>query len=68
MINEQANELYEEAKALVIKRQIASVSMLQRYFRIGYMASARMIDRMEEEGIVTEYNGATPRRVLVEHL
>ncbi|MFB6344587.1 MAG: DNA translocase FtsK, partial [bacterium] len=46
------DEYYDDAKKLVIERQKASASMLQRRFRVGYNRAARMIDAMEEEGIV----------------
>lgn len=60
------DELYDEAVQLVIERQTASVSMLQRRFRIGYTRAARLIDAMEEEGIIGPYVGSRPREVLVE--
>lgn len=59
------DELYEEAVNLVIDMQTASVSMLQRRFRIGYTRAARLIDAMEERGIVGPYEGSKPRTVLV---
>lgn len=59
------DELYEEAVELVINMQTASVSMLQRRFRIGYTRAARLIDEMEKRGIVGPYEGSKPRAVLV---
>ena len=41
----------------------ASISMIQRQFRIGYNHSARMVEQMEPEGIVTSADGARPREV-----
>jgi len=58
------DELYEEAVELVIDMQTASVSMLQRRFRIGYTRAARLIDEMEAHGIVGPYEGSKPRTVL----
>ncbi|ANB57765.1 DNA translocase ftsK [Anoxybacillus sp. B7M1] len=59
------DELYEEAVQLVVEMQSASVSMLQRRFRIGYNRAARLIDAMEARGVVGPYEGSKPRAVLV---
>lgn len=59
------DELYEEAVQLVVEMQSASVSMLQRRFRIGYNRAARLIDEMEARGVVGPYEGSKPRAVLV---
>ena len=61
------DELYHEAVRLVIERQTASVSMLQRRFRIGYTRAARLIDEMEARGVVGPYEGSKPRAVLISH-
>jgi len=58
------DDLYEEAVRLVVEMQSASVSMLQRRFRIGYNRAARLIDAMEERGVVGPYEGSKPRAVL----
>jgi DNA segregation ATPase FtsK/SpoIIIE, S-DNA-T family len=60
-----ADELYEDAVSLIVEMQTASVSMLQRRFRIGYTRAARLIDEMEARGIVGPYEGSKPRAVLV---
>jgi prepilin-type processing-associated H-X9-DG protein len=57
-------EIYEDAKYLVIEQQTASVSMLQRRFRIGYTKAAGLIDRLEAEGVIGPYEGSKPRKVL----
>ncbi|RXI97950.1 DNA translocase FtsK [Anaerobacillus alkaliphilus] len=62
---EVADELYESAVDLVIEMNTASVSMLQRRFRIGYTRAARLIDEMEARGIVGPYEGSKPREVLI---
>lgn len=62
---EVEDELYNEAVELVLEMQTASVSMLQRRFRIGYTRAARLIDEMEARGIVGPYEGSKPRAVLV---
>ncbi|WP_223588469.1 FtsK/SpoIIIE family DNA translocase [Neobacillus bataviensis] len=58
------DELYDEAVELIIDMQTASVSMLQRRFRIGYTRAARLIDEMEARGVVGPYEGSKPRAVL----
>ncbi|MEW9501248.1 DNA translocase FtsK [Jeotgalibacillus marinus] len=59
------DELYDEAVALIVDMQTASVSMLQRRFRVGYTRAARLIDAMEQRGVVGPYEGSKPRTVLV---
>jgi DNA segregation ATPase FtsK/SpoIIIE, S-DNA-T family len=59
------DDLYEDAVELIVEMQTASVSMLQRRFRIGYTRAARLIDEMELRGIVGPYEGSKPRVVLV---
>jgi len=59
------DELYEDAVRLITEMQSASVSMLQRRFRIGYTRAARLIEAMEDRGIVGPYEGSKPRTVLV---
>lgn len=66
--SESDDALYPEAVQLVIEMQTASVSMLQRRFRIGYNRAARLIDVMEENGIVGPHEGSKPRSVLVNEL
>lgn len=56
--------LYDEAVKLVVEAGQASVSMLQRRFRIGYARAARLIDLMEQRGIVGPYQGSKPREVM----
>ncbi|WP_409253755.1 DNA translocase FtsK [Bacillus sp. SCS-153A] len=59
------DDLYDEAVQLIAEMQTASVSMLQRRFRIGYTRAARLIDAMEERGVVGPYEGSKPRAVLI---
>ena len=54
---EVEDELYDEAVQLVVEMQTASVSMLQRRFRVGYTRAARLIDAMEMNGVVGPYEG-----------
>ncbi|BCB03414.1 DNA translocase FtsK [Bacillus sp. KH172YL63] len=62
---EAEDELYDDAVQLIAEMQTASVSMLQRRFRIGYTRAARLIDEMEVRGVVGPYEGSKPRTVLV---
>lgn len=64
-IDQETDELYDEAVQLVTEMQTASVSMLQRRFRVGYSRAARIIDQMEQRGVVGPYEGSKPRHVLV---
>ena len=59
------DELYEEAKKLVVEAQKASASYLQRRLRIGYARAASILDMLEERGVIGPGEGAKPRAVLV---
>ncbi|NRO59722.1 DNA translocase SpoIIIE [Lactobacillus helveticus] len=63
--DEPEDEFYNQAVDLVRRQQTASVSMLQRRFRIGYNRAARIVDEMEAKGIVGPSEGSKPRQVLV---
>ncbi|WP_165038155.1 DNA translocase FtsK [Enterococcus sp. ZJ1622] len=60
------DDLFEEAKALVIEMQTASISLLQRRFRIGYNRAARLVDELEAHGVVGPSEGSKPRKVFIE--
>ena len=62
---EERDEHFDKAVDLVVEKEKASVSMLQRQFRIGYNRAARLMDSLEEAGIVGPEEGSKPRRVLV---
>jgi len=62
------DELYDAAVAIVAETRQASISMLQRRMRVGYNRAARMIERMEREGIVGPSDGVKPREVLISKL
>lgn len=59
------DELFEDALSLVLDMGQASSSMLQRRFRIGYTRAARLVDTMEELGIVGQSVGSKPREVIM---
>jgi len=59
----QEDPLYEEAKRVVLEAKKASASLLQRRLRIGYARAARLIDMLEEKGVVGPGEGAKPREV-----
>jgi len=71
-INEKINpeadmddtELYEQAKEIIEEHGICSASLLQRTLRIGYARAARLIDLLEENGVVGPGDGAKPREVI----
>lgn len=59
------DELYEEARKLVIEAGKASASYLQRRLKVGYARAARLLDMLEERGIIGPGDGAKPREILV---
>ncbi|MGN1414395.1 MAG: DNA translocase FtsK 4TM domain-containing protein [Anaerovoracaceae bacterium] len=62
---EETDDLLPEAIDLVVRSGQASVSMLQRRFRIGYNRAARIVDMMEARGIIGPQDGSRPRQVLM---
>ena len=60
-----SDPLYDKAVQFVLERGQASTSMVQRAFRIGYNRAARIVDTMEQEGIVGPQDGAKPRQIIV---
>jgi S-DNA-T family DNA segregation ATPase FtsK/SpoIIIE len=63
--DEGPDELYDQAIAAVGDMRFISISLLQRKLRVGYNRAARMIERMERDGIVGPADGAKPREVLI---
>jgi S-DNA-T family DNA segregation ATPase FtsK/SpoIIIE len=61
--DEEHDEMYDQAVAIVAETQQASISMIQRRLRVGYNRAARMIEQMEREGVVGPADGAKPREV-----
>ncbi|WP_242705571.1 DNA translocase FtsK [Pontibacillus sp. ALD_SL1] len=64
---EAEDDLFEEAVQFVIDQNGASASLLQRRFKVGYNRAARLIDTMEEKGIISESKGSKPRDVYMDH-
>ena len=60
---EEYDEMYDQALAMVTETQQASISMVQRRLRVGYNRAARMIEQMERDGVVGPADGAKPREV-----
>ena len=60
-----ADEFFEEAARIVVKVDQGSVSILQRRLRVGYSRAARLIDELEQAGIVGPFDGSKARQVLV---
>jgi S-DNA-T family DNA segregation ATPase FtsK/SpoIIIE len=65
---EEYDEKYDEALGFVAETGQASISLIQRRFRIGYNRAARIIEKMEEEGVVGPSDGVKPREVLVKKI
>lgn len=60
------DELYEEAKRIVVESGKASASLLQRRLRVGYARAARLLDILEENGVIGPGAGAKPREILIQ--
>ncbi len=61
----EADPLYDEAVAMVLKSRRASISLVQRHLRIGYNRAARLIEEMERAGLVSAMQTNGNREVLV---
>jgi len=60
------DDLYDEAVQVVLNSGQASASLLQRRLRVGYARAARLLDMMEQQGVIGPANGAKPRDILVD--
>ncbi len=67
-VEEDFDEFYDAAVQIVTETRHASISMLQRRMRVGYNRAARMIERMEREGVLAPSDGIKPREVLAQKL
>lgn len=61
----EADEMIPKAIEIVVDAQMASTTLLQRKLKLGYARAARIIDNLEERGIVGPYEGSKPRKVLI---
>ena len=64
--DEDRDEMYDQALNIVLETQQASISMIQRRLRIGYNRAARLVETLEQEGVVGPADGAKPRAVLIQ--
>ncbi|SDX57712.1 DNA translocase FtsK [Salimicrobium album] len=62
---EETDSLFDEAVRFVLSQNGASASLIQRRFRVGYNRAARLVDQMEEHGIISSQKGSKPRDVLL---
>jgi S-DNA-T family DNA segregation ATPase FtsK/SpoIIIE len=66
--DEDTDEMYDRAIAIVAETRNASISYIQRRLKVGYNRAARMIEQMETEGIIGPQDGTKPRDVYVSQL
>ena len=62
---EEEDEMLSKAIEVVVEAQMASTTLLQRKLRLGYARAARLVDTLEERGIVGPFEGSKPRKVLM---
>ena len=60
----EKDPMYDQAVEIVLRERRPSISLVQRHLRIGYNRAARMIEAMENAGLVSRANGAGQREVL----
>jgi S-DNA-T family DNA segregation ATPase FtsK/SpoIIIE len=65
--DEETDELYEEAKNIVLSEQKTSISYLQRRLQIGYNRSARLIEQLENNGILSAPNAKGNRDIIIDN-
>ena len=67
-MDDDYDEMYDQAVTVVTETRQASISMIQRRLRVGYNRAARMIEKMERDGVVGPADGAKPREVLAQKI
>ncbi|OGX28172.1 MAG: hypothetical protein A3D10_09210 [Omnitrophica WOR_2 bacterium RIFCSPHIGHO2_02_FULL_48_11] len=65
-VDDEKDDFYDEAVKLIMETNQASTSILQRRLRLGYSRAARLIDMMEQEGLIGPYCGSKPRDILID--
>ena len=63
----ESDALYDQAVALVLRERKVSTSFIQRHLQIGYNRAARIVERMEKEGLVSQASHAGKREILVDN-
>lgn len=66
IVTNEGDELLEEAMKIVVEYQQASTSFIQRKLRVGFNRASRIMDELEERGVISEKDGSKPRQVLIE--
>jgi S-DNA-T family DNA segregation ATPase FtsK/SpoIIIE len=65
---DREDDLFEESARIIVAHQQGSVSLLQRRLKVGYARAARLVDMLEEAGIVGAFTGSKAREVLIPNL
>ena len=65
-MEEEYDELLDEAIRVVVESGQASTSFLQRRLRVGYNRAARLMDQLESKGIISSRDGSKPRQILID--
>ena len=59
------DEILKKAIEVVVEAQSASTTLLQKRLKLGYARASRIIDELEEKGVIGPYEGSKPRKVLI---
>lgn len=59
------DEILKKAIEVVVEAQSASTTLLQKRLKLGYARASRIIDELEEKGVIGQYEGSKPRKVLI---
>ncbi|MCA9374355.1 DNA translocase FtsK 4TM domain-containing protein [Candidatus Peregrinibacteria bacterium] len=63
---DEDDDLYQQALTVIVEERKASASLLQRRLKLGYARAARLLDQMEENGVIGPVNGAKPRDIYID--